>query len=296
MLEKEIYTCLHEDEEIQTLLASYEGGSAIFHQMVPADTDAGWDGVQYPRITYDVDTQSNPERKNAGTLLVSIACKIDSTQPEPIAKRVQALLDGTLFTTDDGYTAAASWSRTDSFTQANTNAIPQIYGADMEFELHDFPSPVLIGMDPLALMNSYVKRLYPHAMVLHVDTLPSVFKPTNDEPAIYWRVRSIGSDQQMIRYDTNMVTWMRASLQCHVLAPSTQTRTNLIKGIAESLYETREIAFPDQSPFLVRSLSGNTGASPLRVGQLTLEGSYGVLRKLEGTPIRNISMRQENGI
>lgn len=298
MVEREVYECLSQDEELAGLLAQYESGPAIFYQLVPADSDEGWDGIQYPRILFDIDTETNPERKNAGVLMITIACRSNSdVQPEPIVKRILQLIDGCFFTTTDGYTAAASWQRTDGFRTDTQRLESQplqdyIFGSEMTFDLLDFPQQIMAGMDPLALMNTWTKEKRPSAKVINLDSLDSIWRPTDDMPAIYWRLASVSNDAQMMRYDTNMVTWMRAVMQCHVLAPSTGTRTNIIKGIAEALYQARQLPFPDKSPLLIQQIAGNTGASPLRVGQLTLNGTYGVLRKLEGTPIININISQ----
>lgn len=292
MVEREVYGCLSQDEVLAGLLSKYESNPAIFYQLVPADSDEGWDEIQYPRILFDIDTETNPERKNAGVLMITVTCRSNSdVQPEPIVKRILQLLDGCFLTTGDGYTAAASWQRTDGFC-ADKSMQDYIFGSEMTFDLLDFPQQIMVGMDPISLMNAWTKEQYPNAKVINLDSLDSIWRPTDDMPAIYWRLSNVSNDAQMMRYDTYMVTWMRAVMQCHVLAPSTGTRSNIIKEIAEALHQARQLPFPDQSPLLIQQIAGNTGASPLRVGQLTLNGTYGVLRQQEGTPITKVNIIQ----
>ena len=297
MIESRLKDYLRQDETLSQLLAQYNGKPAVFQQIVPSENAPAWSGEQFSRICYDIVSQSSPDRKTAGTLLLDITCSEDSTPYEPIEAAIRRLVDGCFFDSDDGTIVAASWQRSDGFTtkgngyQANDDNT--VHGIMLTFDLMAFPTQEVTGMDPCGCISDWTRKTFSSARLITSGALPEgAWKPTDEEPAMYWHLISTQQDPSMLKYDTWSVTWMQAVLQCHVFSETPQVRNDIIKQMAEKAYPETKIPFPDGSPFLVQRFQANSTYDALKTGQVTLTASYGILRVPEGTPISNISINQ----
>lgn len=297
MIESRLKDYLRKDEVLSSLLAQYNEKPAIFQQIVPDESDSGWSGEQYSRIAYDIVSQSSPDRKTAGTLMIDIVCSEDSTPYEPIEAAIRRLVDGCFFDSDDGTIVAASWQRSDGFsTRGNSyakNDNHSAYGVMITFDLMAFPSQEVAGMDPCGCISTWTHDNFQKARIITAGAVPEgAWKPTDDAPAIYWHLISTQQDPSMLKYDTWSVTWMQAVLQCHVFSESPQVRNDIIKQMAEQAYPETKIPFPDSSPLLVQRFQANSTRDALKTGQVTLTASYGLLRAPDTIPISNISINQ----
>lgn len=272
MIEEPLYKYLCESEQLTSLLTSFQGLPAIFQQIAPKDTDKDWNGKQFSRIVYDIDKTGDDERKISGTLFVDVMSSDTSTPPEDIEKVLKELVDGHFFVVD-GMTYAARWESTDSFNSESNN---KVYGCTLSFSLVAFPAQLSSDPDAVALMNSWTAQMFPEAIIINVTDTEQVFMPTDKKPAIYWSIQGFSDSPINMGY---ACTWTQCNISMHVMAPSEVTRTTIVKTVIEELREKTRVLFPDKKQFMIHRLMVNLSANPIRAGQLTVQGSYPVLRK-----------------
>ena len=272
------------DSQIAGMLASYRGTPAFFYQKSPSDSRSGWGDIRYPRVDFNLDTRQDPERRTAGTLSINIWCTTDcpamgNLDPDrAIEQRLLDLISGTFYTAPDRTAICAEWERTDEFayeggsnTQDNTS--PEIYGLTMLFELMEFPEQISVTPDPIQGLNAWTKQYFPRMTAVSYDAMLPVWKPTDENPAIYWRFESAAS----IDRQSYAVTWYDGQFAAHVIADSVTERNRWLKAILERAQLEGEIVLSDGSPMFLKKLEVRHGADPLREGQLILIGQYGVL-------------------
>ena len=321
MIESALYEHLQNQERLLSdYLASYGGKMAIFNQEAPADTDEGWQDPadedeeqdeptemyservktsQYGRLVFAVDLSDDPERKYSGTLSVDVLCEKGVQLPEEIEPIVRALIDGYFFSTEE-ITMAAQWSASNYFTEP-TN---KIIGVTLTFGLLAFPKQTTIDPDPIALLNEWSSKelkniLMENLRVIGHDPLKAAWKPTNDSPAVYWRLTNINPCSWIP--DTYHCSWHTAVISGHILAPDKGVCASIARKIDNILTLKRRLIFDDKSPLMVdRNIRINLSHDPMKVGQITLDATYGILRQYEQyDPINNVSVaerRSNDGI
>lgn len=282
MIEEPLYNYLCASEQLTSLLTTFQGLPAIFQQIAPKDTDEGWDGRQFARIVYDIDKTGDDERKISGTLYVDVMSSNTSTPPEDIEKVLRELVDGHFFVVD-GMTYAARWETTDSFNAEVNN---KVFGCTLSFSLVAFPVQLSSDPDTVALMNSWTATMFPEAIIINVTDTEKVFMPTDEKPAIYWSHQGLSESPIKMGY---ACTWLQSNLSMHVMAPSENTRAAIIKDTMGELAEKTRVLFPDKKQFMIHRLAANLSANPIRTGQLTVSGSFPLLRKpASSQPLKNI--------
>lgn len=282
MIEELLIKHLQEEgQELSSYLATFGGKLAIFNQEAPKDTDAGWgEKTQYGRIVFDIDTTQDTERKVSGVLLVDISCEKSQTPPEYIEPIVKELIDGYFFTTQE-LTMAAQWKASNYFTEPTK----KVNGVTLSFDLLAFPSQLTTDPDPVKTTNDWLKTLYPAAKVIGLDALPDVWKPTIDNPAFYCRLLNLGAGRMP---STAAVTWIGATMRIGVLAPTENVRARETKNCIQVLTNETRIIMNDGSPMLIDDMSVDLTADQLRVGQILIKATYGVLNTYTGKPLKNV--------
>lgn len=276
MIEPLILKALRRPRAITDLLTTFKGNPAVFYMQAPTDKDAGWATLQYPRADYTVDWTYNPERKAAGAVEINVWCLNTGAMvpPEDIGEVIREELRDLFMTDDTGEVYALEWQRTDSFEAGGQNE-PLTIGVTLRFDLLAFPVQATTDPDPVEGLNDWIKAAAPEAKVVGVDKLPELFRPMPDTPVIYAR---LGSDGSQMR-NSYAVAWMDVQMPVHVFAPSTTARQLLCRQLCNALALDGECRLRDGSPMLIRSVAINASANPLRQGQLTVTGRYGVLRR-----------------
>jgi hypothetical protein len=275
MLETLLVKQMREDTQIAGMLAAYKGKPAFFMQKAPPDTDTGWGKPCYPRCDYNVDTRYNPERKSDGTLSVNVWCTTSSQfMPEDIERRIVELINGTFYTEAGQATVCAVWQRSDAFiTDADVSTgVPETLGVTITFDVMMFPAQITSDPDPVWAFNKRTKDMYPEAMVIAWDTLPAIWRPSDDSPAIYWRFAGYAENAQMSSY---AVSWYNGSFAAHVIAGSVIERNRWVKSLEEALQIVGEVELADGMPVLIQQISIRHDADPLRDGQIAVTGMYG---------------------
>ena len=97
--------------------------------------------------------------------------------------------------------------------------------------------------------------------------------------------------------NTHDVAWMNAKVMGHVIAPNSTVRLTLLKRMIQKMAVDGEILMDDNSPMLlINPVSYDLAANPLKVGQLNIEGTYGILREYKGYDVMNhINVSKEKG-
>lgn len=294
MIEQSLYEHLIGQAELGSILASYNGDFAVFNQEAPTDIDEAWSSPQYPRIVFAVTMQDDPERGTSGNLYVDVMSSKEEGLPPPeeIEPVVRPLIDGYFFKASDGGYMAAQWDNTAYFTEANK----KVAGATLTFSLRAFPVQASDEPDPVALMNEWTKKEFPTAHIIGLVTEDSpAWRPTDEAPAIYWRLVDTRSAEWIP--DTYATSWFTASIRGHIMAPSYEIVNALLRYIDHTLTYSKRLIFPDQSPLMVdRNIRVQHGADALKTGQITIEGTYGVLTpRQEVNPLMHINKKLEGG-
>lgn len=289
---------LKQNKALEHYLASYGDQMAIFSQEAPGDTDEGWDTEsQYGRIVFALDLTDDTERKFSGTLTVDVMCEEGVQLPEEMEPVVRGLIDGYFFSTEE-ITIAAQWSASNYFTQPTEKVI----GVTLTFGLLAFPKQTTIEPDPIALFNRWTCDELNQALnralgkkdihVIGYKDMEPAWKPTNDVPAIYWRLASIGPCNWIP--DTYNCSWHTAEIHGHILAPDKDTATIITRMIDNILTVKRRLIFEDMSPLMVdRNIRVNLSSDSMRAGQITIDATYGLLRIMRAqNPIQDMNITE----
>lgn len=290
MIEQALFEHLQEQDDLLPFLATYGGKKAIFNQEAPADVDPGWAaGPQYGRIVFYVNLQGDPARTMGGTLTVDILCKEDEQFPEDIEPILRNLIHGYFFSRET-FVVSAQWKNSTPFTEP-TN---KVTGCTVTFDLLAFPvsdyAPHVIAQ--FNEWSSGIDNLF----VINHDKLPTAaWKPCDGNTAVYWRAaREEPASWIRSTYATEFIS---ATVKGYIFSESPAKAAEVANDLKIRLYAIKRLKKDGallragESPIIVnrRNIVDN-GADPLRVGQLTVEATYGVIVHFEiGETIRNIN-------
>lgn len=271
-----------EDDKI----AKYCGFPAIFNTNAPDDTDEFWDDEnQFPRIIFELKMQSDAERKIEGQLYIDVMClnTLEALSPEEMEAVVKAAVDG-CFYSNQKMTISAQWNRSDAFEQKDN----EVVGTTLTFDLMAYPIQETEFPDPVLAVNLWMKDLYQDAYVIGRDTLPEIWKPTDETPAFYCRLLNLSESPRM--KSTAAVTWIGTNMKVNVMAPSEQVRSVISKNLIQILTNATRLMLNDGSPMLIDKMTVNMSGDPLREGQISINTTYGVLNEYTGIPIRRAGL------
>ena len=274
MIENLILEALQEDGAVSALLAPWNGQRAVFYQTAPPDTDGGWGQVQYPRVDFTLDWTYSPERQADGACQINVWC-LNNTQtaaPEDVGDAVRECLRDLFLTDGTGEIYALEWQRTDAFEAGGQEGEPLTIGVTLSFDLLAFPVQITEEPDPVAGLLDYVKLQAPETVVVGLDPMPRLCRPTKERPILYVR---LSGDMSAMR-NSWAVAWMDATLPVHIFAPGATLRQKLCRRLVNALALDGECKLRDGSPMLIRRVAMSASANPLRQGQLTVTGRYGV--------------------
>ena len=288
MIEEALYKHLHsQTDKLSQFLATYDGKMAIFNQEAPADTSEKWGaGSQYGRIVFALDLSEDPERKYSGTLAVDVCCEDGKQFPEEMEPIVRSVIDGYFFSTE-GLTIAAQWSASNYFTTPTEKVV----GVTLTFGLLAFHQQSTIYPDPIALFNAWTRKELERALnakihIIGYDTMEEAWKPTKENPAIYWRLDTITSCNWIP--DTYHCSWHTAVIYGHIFTGDKNQNATIARSIDNILTLKRRLIFDDYSPLMVdRNIRINLGSDEFRVGQITIDATFGILRTPKESELMN---------
>lgn len=285
MIETLLCQHLQKNSELLIGLATYHGAIAVFNQEAPDDKDKGWGKTQYGRIVFAVDLTDDPERQISGVLAVDVYCENGQQLPEEFEPVVRNLIDGYFFAATEA-TIAAQWRSSNYFTEAGEKVI----GVTLTFDLLAFPIQETMDVDPIPLLNEWSSGELSDVKVINYSKTDSVWKPTDEKPAIYWRITSI--DPCNYLPETYHCIWQTAEVQCNIFAESKEVMIRIARYISNLLSMKKRLIFKDDSPFMIDRVRINTTSDSMTIGQLTLNGTYGILRDYqEVSKLKNFYLR-----
>jgi hypothetical protein len=127
--------------------------------------------------------------------------------------------------------------------------------------------------DPIATLNNWTVNTFNSPQV---D--PDTWQPTNNTPAIYWRLSGLTLAEQWAG-----CSWMDATIYGHIIAPTPAARLTWIKKITEALALASMITMDDGSPLAIKRVTADSQRDQLRDGQITISARYGVLPAVAAT-------------
>ena len=298
MIDRLVKEQLRNDYEIAGMLAKYNGSPAVFYQKAPPDTARAWERPNFPRVDYNFDKRYDSERNVSGILTVNVWCTSESKyMPEDIEKRILYLMNGCFYSEPSGspddrpadnrpdnrpsaeeqLTTCVMWNRSDAFISSRSviSSEPETFGITLLFDLTEFPPQITTDPDPVQGLNVYAKYYFPGVTVIagQGNPLPDVWRPTDANPALYWRFIGTTTDNRQ----TYAVNWYYGEFAAHIIAETVLERNRWIKAIVEKIQVDGEVILPDRSPMLAQRIVIRHSADPVREGQILLTGRYGVL-------------------
>lgn len=261
---------------------------AVFYQLAPSDTDEGWEeDTQYPRAIFELNMESDPGRKIAGQLFIDVMCVNDGDiQPEELEALVNLQVGDCFFSTDD-LTISTRWNRSDPFKQNNDD---KVLGITLTFDILAYPVQTTTEPDPIDCVNSWLKTLYPNAKVIGKDSLPKVWIPSSDSPALYCRQTGLGNSPKL--KSTYYVEWLQANMSLSLIVSNTEVRNKMLRNITEILKAATRLILSDNSPLMIDDIKVNYEANPLNTGQIQINGTYGVLKQIETNKLSHIYIKR----
>lgn len=289
MIEQALYEHLIAQADLAQYLTTYNGEPAVFNQEAPADRDALWgDGPQYGRIVFAVDIKGDPERTMGGTLVVDIQCKENLQFPEVIEPIVRELIHGWFFS-NGTFTAEAQWKTSSYFTEPTD----KVTGCTIVFDLLAFPLMTTGSPDVIARINEWTSGIE-GLHVINYDALPATaWRPEGTDSAVYWRL--VNDKPAVWIPDTYQTIWRTSTIKCHIFSADHATADTVARELVTQLYTAKRLMKDGESPIMVNQTNTiDTGADPLRTGQLTVEATYAIIVHIEPDPtLTNIEIRGE---
>ena len=290
MIEQALYEHLVAQTNLAQYLATYNGVPAVFNQEAPADRDALWgDGPQYGRVVFAVDIKGDPERTMGGTLAVDIQCKENEQFPEVIEPIIRPLIHGWFFSSGT-FTVEAQWKTSSYFTEPTD----QVTGCTVVFDLLAFPLMTTGSPDVIERINAWTSAI-PGLSVINYAELPTTaWTPDGSNSAVYWR---LVSDAPAVWIpDTFQTIWRTSTIKCHIFSKDHATADTVARNIITQLYTDKRLMKEGESPIMVNQKNQiDSGADPLRTGQVTVEATYGIIVYEEASKdLTSIEVRGED--
>lgn len=272
MIEQALYEHLIAQENLAAFLTTYNGIPAVFNQEAPADNDPLWgDGPQYGRIVFAVDIQGDPERTMGGMLAVDIQCKENLQFPEVIEPIIRSLIHGWFFSSGT-FTVEAQFKNSSYFTEPTD----KVTGCTVTFDLLAFPIMTTGSPDVIERLNEWSGEI-DGLSVINYDELPSTaWKPDSGNSAIYWRL--VNDNPAGWIPDTFQTIWRTATIRCHIFSADHAGADTVARDLITALYTAKRLLKTGETPIMVNVRNTvDSGADPLRTGQLTVEATYAII-------------------
>lgn len=300
-MEQLLTTMALNDPELCALLATYYNEPAFFYEKAPLDHLPQWNTSCFPRVDFDIQWKHDTIGHRIGTLSLHISvCNSSGHDVEKkIENRFLDLMHGVFFTPhpEDATTYGVMWSKSTYFSvkgsDQNAELSPiEVYGIGMEFDILGFPPQGFKGLDLLLASNpltahlpaspllendpvdsfyQWMEKIFPDVLLLSYHTLPPIWKPSYQNPALYCTFDSSACSEK----DNYSVNWFLGELQLHLFTSFTQERSHLAQQIISTLKTQGELILADGSPFFLKDVTFNPRTHPFQGGQVTLRGEYG---------------------
>lgn len=289
MIEQALYEHLIAQQNLAQYLTTYNNVPAVFNQEAPADRDALWgDGPQYGRIVFAVDIKGDPERTMGGTLVVDIMCKENLQFPEDIEPVVRGLVHGWFFSSGT-FTVEAQWKTSNYFTEPTD----KVNGCTVVFDLLAFPLMTTGSPDVIERINAWTNAINGLHVINYVGLPSTAWKPDGTDSAVYWRL--VDDKPAVWIPDTYQTIWRTSTIRCHIFSIDHATADTVARNLISQLYTAKRLMKDGESPIMVnQSNTIQSGADPLRTGQVTVEATYAIIVYTEpDNDLESIEVRGE---
>lgn len=256
---------------VQALLALYEGQPAIFCRQAPGAGSPGWGGGErFPHVLYQLDWLCRPGERPVGRLKLQAVCSTAGpVAPEGVAKALQNALCRVFLTEADGCYCAV-FRRMRALPPAGDGE----QGSAVWFDLLPFPVPGEALPGPVRAAGALIRQVLPGCRFIGWDTLEPIWRPRADTPAVY--VRLVGCTP--VGHSSPAAAWLQAELRVHLILPGWQDGWQQCQQLAQFLALEGELGMEDGAPLLLtEAFRLDMAADPVRHGQLSLTGRYGLL-------------------
>lgn len=272
MIEQALYEHLTAQEGLAQYLTTYAGKPAVFNQEAPADNDALWqDAPQYGRIVFAVDIKGDPERTMGGTLAVDIQCKENEQFPEVLEPIVRELIHGWFFSSGI-FTVEAQWKTSSYFTQPTD----KVTGCTVVFDLLAFPVMTTGSPDVISRINEWASTIDGLSVINYTPLPSTAWQPDGEGSAVYWRL--VSDSPAVWIPDTYQTIWRTSTIKCHIFSKDHATADTVARTIITQLYTAKRLMKDGEAPIMVNQKNTvDSGADPLRTGQVTVEATYGII-------------------
>lgn len=288
MIEALVYSTLVDIAYLKTNLAIYNSAPAVFYLEAPHDQDQLWGKKQYPRVDFYTDWTANAERKTAGTLMVNVWCQAGkSIIPEDFTASITEALTNRFYKGTDGHYCTV-WTQNDPFGGGSEE--PVTIGITISFDVMAFPDQATFKPDPVVGVQNFIKTKFPDAVaILGVNSTTDTFTPGELAlPVVYIR-----TDNQTASFqDTWAVRWLQVSIYLHIFTADVAVRNSLLRQIINAMVVAGECLLDDDSPLFFQQAKMDLAGDPLRNGQITINGRFGIIpERPEVSPLNNISIK-----
>lgn len=273
MIETLFYNTLKENKVLQKELATYNKQPAIFYQQLPHDKTQMWQQSRaFPRMIYNIEWRYHGERKTDGSMTIDIFCTNENkTAPEDLANEIVKVFEG-LFLTQQEATYCAIWDRTDAFEAEGEE--PMVWGVRMLFDVYRFAKQEGISPCPVWAMNTFIKQYQPNCIVLGHDAIAQKLYATDKNPIVF--VKKQSSKNIKTSY---AMAWMESVLNIVVVSSTIEETKKWVTALYRDIAIEQETIMENGSPFLIMAVQETAAQQPLPLGQITVTGQYGILRK-----------------
>lgn len=283
MFEELLHSYLIQCSELTECLTAYNDTPAVFNQKAPDDEDRLWGTkTQYDRLVFYADMQADTERKISGTLEIDV--HMTSTDGlERMSELVKRLVDGYFFS-GENETIFVKWDS----TRTVDVPIKKVTVVAVLFSLIAFPCQLTVEPDPIRVINEWTRSLIPAVKLIGYDKdLPAVWKPTAETPAVYWRNAKIYPCERIP--STYAGNWYTAQMYAHIFTIDKSAANDLAMVMCQRLNLKKVLKFNDGTWMRIDNKNQvQFGADELRIGQLSVEGDYCILREETGSPLEHI--------
>lgn len=141
--------------------------------------------------------------------------------------------------------------------------------------------------DPVITVRNWLKNLVPDGFVIGASEADQIYKPSNEQPALYVKTSSYDTDHL-----TFCLAWIRSKVSIHVIAPSAEARTWWCRNIYTALMCEGSLVMEDGCTMVIQSTTVDNAADYLTTGQISFEGLYAIPRySEENQPLNHVTMR-----
>lgn len=278
MIEDKVFKQICDIGVVLENAAKYNGQPAVFYGEAASDQDELWSKKVFPRIDYSIEWEADSERKTAGILFVNIWCLNKGIQPEEM---VDAIKDGisNCFFSDQSGVYCTVWNRNVPFNGERKE--PVTNGITMIFDIMAFPNQRTISPDPAYAIQKYLKQQFNAFIILEEDSTDEIFRATFEKPVLYVRISETNG---LPDRDSYAVRWKNCTINIHLFTPDINCRNKILRLIEQKISLEGRCVLDDHSPLFIKSGKVNLNADPLKNGQITLVGEYGVLVQEPDSP------------